>query len=141
METRAESEFFRSHFFEIPIVLFQKGLKTVSMMNEHGGDSEHFVTFENGGWRFGDLSGSVAASIPIRRHRKFCEVAVLVSSELPALSYAARVAHTEHWLHFDRLHAWMFPIVEELLGIQEKHSQIAELVNEIHRLAEARSSR
>ena len=105
-------------------------------MNERTGDNKHFVTFENDGWRFGNLSGPVAMSMPIRRHRKFCELAVLVDDERRTVCYAARVAHTERWLYFNRLHAWMFPIVDELIGLREKYSRITELVARTHRLAQ-----
>jgi hypothetical protein len=106
------------------------------MMNEHCGDSERFVTFENGGWRFGEQSGPVAASIPIRRHRQFCELAVLVSPGRRGFSYAARLARTDHWLHFHRLHSWMHPIVEELLGIRERYTQLVDQVAKTHRLTQ-----
>ena len=105
-------------------------------MNERTGDNKHFVTFENDGWHFGDLSGPVATSIPIRRHRQFCELAVLISPERRTVCYAARVTRTERWLYFSRLHAWMTPIVEVLIGIQKKYTQITELIAQTHRLAQ-----
>jgi hypothetical protein len=106
------------------------------MMNEHRGDDERFVTFESGSWRYGGHSGPVAVSIPIRCHRQFCELAVLVRPGRRAFSFAARLARTDRWLHFNRLHSWMHPIVEELLGIREKYSQIVELVAKTHRLTQ-----
>jgi hypothetical protein len=136
VDIHAESEFFVADFREKPVVLFPKGPKTISMMNEHSGDCERMVTFANGCWRRGELSGPVAASMPIRRHRQFCELAVLASPQSRTLGYAARVVHTERWLFFNRLHSWMYPIVEELLGIQEKYRRLVERIAEAHRLTQ-----
>lgn len=136
MDTHAESEFFRPHFLKIPVVSYRNGLKTISMMNEHSDDSERFVSFENDGWRFDGHSGPVAVSIPIRRHRQFSELAVLVRPGNRAFCYAARLAKTDRWLHFNHLHSWMYPLVEELLGIRERYAQITELVAKTHRLTQ-----
>lgn len=111
------------------------------MMNERLATAENLVTkdlvaIREGEWSLRDRRGSVAALIPIQGVPVFREIAVLACPRSDTHQFAARIVHTDDWVHFHALQPWMQPFMNDYLKALDRYTQIAELVARTHRLTQ-----